>query len=240
MIALSLSGDTYPIRRELRSIGGIWSHEHKAHIVPVDKRDQIPAIVGTRAVMVSDIEVPDSFFIPLTGEALREYRQARNARKAKTIRARSEKKLSQANELFDKEHKIAEFIPMGQPILIGHHSQRRHERDIERMHRLSDKACEALHDGERLKRYADRLEAPARIAGDAQEMHEKHAEMIKNTVKIGDVVQACVYGNLPVVKINRKTLVVQGKFGKITVDLSLVNLTPTENPAPAVPEVGQA
>jgi hypothetical protein len=231
VIALSLSGDTYPIRRELRSIGGIWSYEHKSHIVPADKRELLPVIIGSHLVTIADIEVPDNFFVPLTGEALREFRQARNARKAEKVRARSERKLKQATEFFDKEHKIAEFIPMGQPILVGHHSQRRHERDIERMRRLSDKACEALHDGERLKRYADRLEATARIAGDAQEMHEKHAEMIRKTVKVGDIVQACVYGNLPVTKINRKTLQVEGKFGKITVDLSLVNLIP----APVVP-----
>lgn len=228
MIALSLSGDTYPIRRELRSAGGIWSHDHKAHIIPVDKRDQLPAIIGSRSVTVSDIEVPDSFFVPLTGEALREYRQARNARKAETIRARSEKKLAQAEELFDKEHKIMDMIPLGQPILCGHHSQRRHERDLERINRLGSQACEALQEGKRLGRYADRLEAPARIAGDAQEMHEKHAQMIRNTVKVGDIVQACVYGNLPVTKINRKTLQVEGEFGKITVDLSLVNLIPRE------------
>jgi hypothetical protein len=228
MIALSLSGDTYPIRRELHSIGAIWSYELKAHIVPADRRELLPAIIGSHVVTISDTEVSENFFVPLTGEALREYRQARNARKAEKIRARSDRKLNQASELFDKEHKIAEFIPMGQPILMGHHSQRRHERDIERMHRLSDKACEALHDGERLKRYADRLEAPARIAGDAQEMHEKHAQMIRDTVKVGDLVQACVYGNLPVIKINRKTLQVEGKFGKITVDLSLVNLIPKE------------
>lgn len=34
------------------------------------------------------------------------------------------------------------FIPMGQPILMGHHSQRRHERDIERSNRHSDQAME--------------------------------------------------------------------------------------------------
>jgi hypothetical protein len=44
MIALSLSGDTYPIRRELHSIGAIWSYELKAHIVPADRRVLLPAM----------------------------------------------------------------------------------------------------------------------------------------------------------------------------------------------------
>ncbi|WP_132290495.1 DUF3560 domain-containing protein [Kribbella sp. VKM Ac-2568] len=31
---------------------------------------------------------------------------------------------------------ISDHIPLGQPILVGHHSERRHRRDIERMDRL--------------------------------------------------------------------------------------------------------
>lgn len=38
---------------------------------------------------------------------------------------------------------ISDFIPMGQPILVGHHSERRHRRDIDRMHRLDQKSLEA-------------------------------------------------------------------------------------------------
>lgn len=33
---------------------------------------------------------------------------------------------------WDAEHRILDGIPMGQPILVGHHSERRHRRDLER------------------------------------------------------------------------------------------------------------
>lgn len=51
----------------------------------------------------------------------------------------------------ERARSIADMIPMGQPILVGHHSQRRHERDIaritsgyERAARLADEAAATL------------------------------------------------------------------------------------------------
>jgi hypothetical protein len=37
---------------------------------------------------------------------------------------------------------ITDRIPMGQPILVGHHSEKKHRRDIDRLHRYTDKAIE--------------------------------------------------------------------------------------------------
>jgi hypothetical protein len=42
-----------------------------------------------------------------------------------------------------------EMIPMGQPILVGHHSERRHRRDLERHDRNIRKAIEHGHNADR-------------------------------------------------------------------------------------------
>jgi len=220
--AIILSGDTYPIRREIRAMGGAWSGDLHAHVVPADKRDQVLALVGTRKISVSDDEVPDDIFVPLTGEALRAYRQDRADRKAARLRERAGKKAVLADQLFDREHRIADMIPLGQPILVGHHSQRRHERDIERIQRLSTQACEAFRESKHLAEVADRLEAGVSIKGDAEKRHEAHRQKIRETVKVGDIVEAGCYGPKEVIKINRKTLQVTGAFGPITIDMSLV------------------
>ena len=44
---------------------------------------------------------------------------------------------------FEGAHKIVENIPLGQPILVGHHSEKRHRRDIDRMGSLMDKGVES-------------------------------------------------------------------------------------------------
>jgi hypothetical protein len=38
-----------------------------------------------------------------------------------------------SNQAYKKSHEISSFIPMGQPILVGHHSERRHRRDLSRI-----------------------------------------------------------------------------------------------------------
>lgn len=42
------------------------------------------------------------------------------------------KRSAEAARRFAAEHQILDGIPMGQPILVGHHSERRHRRDLER------------------------------------------------------------------------------------------------------------
>lgn len=54
---------------------------------------------------------------------------------------RAQAKAEAAGTAFDTDP--AHHIPLGQPILVGHHSQRRHERDLERMHRKLGQAVAA-------------------------------------------------------------------------------------------------
>jgi len=51
---------------------------------------------------------------------------------------------------------IGDKLPMGQPILVGHHSERRHRRLLERAVRAATKAVEALRTAERAEIAAER------------------------------------------------------------------------------------
>lgn len=61
----------------------------------------------------------------------------------------------------DSEQEIARWIPMGQPILVGHHSEKRHRRDLDRIHRLADRQAEESRKADYWK---DRAEASVRHA----------------------------------------------------------------------------
>ncbi len=68
---------------------------------------------------------------------------------------------------------IMEHIPPGQPILVGHHSEQRHRRDLDRIDRNMRKSVEA---GEKAGYYAARAEAVASntaISSDDPEAVEK-------------------------------------------------------------------
>jgi uncharacterized protein DUF3560 len=66
-------------------------------------------------------------------QAIRKSRQAESA----------EHHAAAAASLFELARKSIEHIPPGQPILVGHHSERRHRRDLERHDRLMRRAIEA-------------------------------------------------------------------------------------------------
>lgn len=55
----------------------------------------------------------------------------------------ADKNDQRSNDYHERSRQAVEHIPFGQPILVGHHSEKRHRRDIERARSNADKAVEA-------------------------------------------------------------------------------------------------
>jgi len=70
--------------------------------------------------------------------------------KRERLEDRADKKRAEGNARLATAHRIHDGIPMGQPILVGHHSERRHRRDLERADTNIRKGLEA-------REYADEL-----------------------------------------------------------------------------------
>ncbi len=54
----------------------------------------------------------------------------------------AEKAKSRSQSAYNASCRIADNIPLGQPILVGHHSERHARRDVERIHSAMTKCCE--------------------------------------------------------------------------------------------------
>lgn len=94
------------------------------------------------------------------------------AEKVEAVAERAEARAERADARADKadaesaaRHKaadaIASFIPFGQPILVGHHSEKRHRRDLEKIDGHMRKAIDA---GEKAKHYERRAETARETA----------------------------------------------------------------------------
>jgi hypothetical protein len=79
-----------------------------------------------------------------------ERRAARHARIAEMIAA----KKAEAHAHATAARKAVEHIPMGQPILVGHHSEGRHRRDLARSNAAMHKAADAYREAERMEHAA--------------------------------------------------------------------------------------
>ena len=85
----------------------------------------------------------------------RERMEARLERRRTWAAGRSAKSAA----AFEGAHKIVENIPLGQPILVGHHSEKRHRRDIDRMGSLMDKGVESAKMADLHRSKAGNIEA---------------------------------------------------------------------------------
>lgn len=87
----------------------------------------------------------------------------RAAARAERMDSRAEKRTAEAQRRFEasdlREEKSG--IPFGQPILVGHHSERKHRRTIERAHANLGKGVEAQRDAERAQEAAERARRTA-------------------------------------------------------------------------------
>lgn len=120
---------------------------------------------------------PRKHIAPPTGIAYTEagtvdYSNERPERSA----AGADRARAEASAAFQREHEIGDRIPMGQPILSGHHSERRHRRDIGRMQALATAGVEAHH-------AAERLDARAASSARLRERRETDPGLVERRLK---------------------------------------------------------
>ena len=78
----------------------------------------------------------------------------------------AEKRAIEAQELYDRAHSMADAIPFGQPILIGHHSEKRDRNFRDRIGRTFERATETAEKAKHYAEKADRLENNTAISSD--------------------------------------------------------------------------
>lgn len=82
--------------------------------------------------------------------------EERRERRLENAKAQAIKNEEAQGEFFKRSDQLANAIPFGQPILIGHHSEKRHRAHIEKIHNLMGKGVEA---GQKAKYYEGKAEA---------------------------------------------------------------------------------
>ncbi len=122
-------------------------------------------------------ELADTLRAAARGEAPNSYAEKRAAR-IERMRTKAARLASDAERAHTNAGRVAAQIPMGQPILIGHHSQRRHERDLDRMRRSFTKSVALTKEAKELARRADRAEQSTAVSSEDPDAEEKLREKL--------------------------------------------------------------
>jgi hypothetical protein len=95
--------------------------------------------------------------------------EAKKAVRIERMRERAERLARDASAAHTSARQIADMIPIGQPILVGHHSEKRHRRDVGRIQSGFAKAFELQKESDALRARADRAEESYAISSDDPE-----------------------------------------------------------------------
>lgn len=114
---------------------------------------------GVAADIAGQIETRDAPAEHTKGESAHELvnsYEARQAARRERYAALADKMRTASAMHYSASRRAVEHIPFGQPILVGHHSERGHRATLARAHRAMDRSCEAASKAEH---YAQRAES---------------------------------------------------------------------------------
>jgi hypothetical protein len=92
--------------------------------------------------------------------------ESKRAERVERLRARAARLERAADAAHERAQSIADRIPMGQPVLVGHHSQRKHERDLERINGGFARAVQFREQASAARRRATAIESSRAISSD--------------------------------------------------------------------------
>lgn len=105
--------------------------------------------------------------------------EQRRDRRAAILRLRSAQQRVRTADAQRRSHDIGSRIPFGQPILVGHHSERGHRNAIEKMRRASANAYEASKYADSLDSRADSVERSHAISASDSDAVEQYANKLR-------------------------------------------------------------
>ena len=114
-----------------------------------------------------------------------EYRAKREAR-IDRLRERAEKARAESADAYQRMHESQDLRPMGQPILVGHHSEQRHRAALAREDRLWDKGATEARNATNLDERADAAEQNRAVFADDPDAIDK----LKARVEAEEIIHA--------------------------------------------------
>ncbi len=105
--------------------------------------------------------------------------EARQEAKRERLLAGADRASKEADSQWKRMDNIASVIPLGQPILVGHHSERRHRRDLKTMDNAMRKSVEANKRAAEFERRAAAVGTGGISSDDPEAVAKLKAEIVK-------------------------------------------------------------
>lgn len=121
----------------------------------------------------------------------REDFEERRSARIDRLHERAAAKAAESSELWERSSRMASVIPMGQPILVGHHSEKRDRNYRAKIQNTAHRAIESDDYAKNLKNRAEAAEDNTSIFSDDPEAVVKLTERIEKATKLQETMKAC-------------------------------------------------
>lgn len=109
--------------------------------------------------------------------------EERQEYKKELYQERAEQAEQRSQSHYEKQSKIASVIPMGQPILIGHHSEKRHRNDLKRIDNEMRRSIQESEKADYYRNKVDNIDNSKVISSDDPQAIEKLQARIEELEK---------------------------------------------------------
>lgn len=217
---LITGGETYNARFDLRRAGARWEKLLNGWLARAMTFGLQTAVDDYKLTVQ---EMPfDSFEGEVKREAIVKYREQTSLPELESRLARVKARLQQVED--STPHHEKDYAFQTQPILIGHHSERRHRKDRERMAKRLDTKMKLRQEIAMIEEKIEYLKrSTPQVKGDAAARREERIAALRSQLVIGGIVYW--FGQpYKVLKINKKTVKIETGRGGLNVDIHLISL----------------
>lgn len=170
---LQVKWNTYPYRRELRWFWLVFSYEEKAYVWNKDSEELIQFCKDKWLVLIyfdEAIELDEAYIV--------KQKNIKAQQKAEKYKARAVGLEQQAEATTISQHE-RDFLVLWEPIKVGHHSESRHRKLIERSRRKMDKQHELYEKSSEAEGKADYRANKKFYTEDEKKQRKERAKQIR-------------------------------------------------------------
>ena len=226
-----MTGKTYLLRREIKSLGGKWNKEKEGWLIPANKLSEAQELEKNNQVEVVTIEIDFDPFKPMTTEELRANRQAKADRKADRLIKRAENREQQAKSLNEQTTPYMSDIAFVTQPITNNSGGRSFQRFREKVYNKIDKEFILMNEADDLRERAASIRNNVSVKGDSARRRQDKRDANDEVIKIGSKIMDFAFGSGEVVKINKLTYTIlwERSGHKFTRDKSFVVLRDSIN-----------
>lgn len=152
------NGDPRPNQKILKDAKFRWSRNMVAWYVP-RSRDTDPEMWRIDQVVKAFAAIGETVTVEINNErrptaVIEAEREERTADRSAALEAKATRLAATSTALQDESRELADMIPLGQPILVGHHSEGKHRNHIAKVQSKMDKAVATGKDARETARRA--------------------------------------------------------------------------------------